>query len=168
MSARNFSDSHKVVSLFDAQSIAYNGTITGDEVDARGFRWAYFVFHTTQGSTAIDAQSTFTVTSAAASGGSFTTVTDDTSNMTDGASADVTAVATTTTGTTDDASETQFAEIDLEQHEGFLKVNVAGGGSSAGAAVFSGFVVLSEARNTGTDVSNTLEFEIHTKNKSAW
>ena len=160
----NLSGSVKTVIGVDVNLKTAATIETTTNVDCRGFRWAYVILQVNDnaGTTA----STLTISSSATSGGTYTLIEDDNFNMTDGASANVTAV--TTVGITTDG--TFISEIDLDQFDNFLKFDWSQSPAGAGTADVGCMVVLSGARNGKNDVpaASTLEYQILTADKAAW
>lgn len=168
MATKNLSDRVKVVRALTPQSVAYNDSaVTESDLDCTGFEWAFVILDVSQGGTAIDAASSFTLTAAATAAGAPAAIEDDTYNITGGASANNTAVINTTAS----VSGLYYGEIDLRAHHKFIDTSFdpdPGSAGSEGAATVAAYIILSEAKDIGQSVANSLGFQILHKDKAAY
>lgn len=159
----NLSSGVKVVEALPPATYTTGQTVSTSDVDCTGFRWMYLIVSV--GTNTTTADGTLTVSSAPTSGGSYTLITDDTSNLTGGASSNVTATMTLP-GVTDDTL--YYAEIDLDQFDNWLQFDLTNG--TGGSSAMSAVVILSGAANglQSVPLSSALEFQITTKAKAAY
>jgi len=157
----NLSGGVKVVEAIAPDNYAAAATPSNSDVDCRGFRWAYLILHVANSATSDG--TTFTVSSSP-DGGSYTLITDDTSNLTGGASPNVTATMTIAAAT----DGVFVAEIDLDQFDNWLQFDMTVG--ATGGMDASALVILSGADNglQSVPLSSTLEFQITTATKAAY
>jgi len=160
MSNQTFSQHGKFVELLEAQDVIADATATQSDNDCTGgFRWAFVALVVTTNNATGD--STFTVKSSPASGGSYSLITDD------GANLNASGVASTATITVP-AGETGifFGEIDLRHTDEFFEAAFVNGGGS-NVIIGGAYAVLSGASRRSL-VGNTLQFEIHSSAKSTY
>lgn len=145
MAASDFTSSGRVVSMFDPDSVSAAGSLTGNEIDTKGWRFLHVAVST--GTVAASGDGSITVQSATTSGGSFS---------------DITGAAFTVAATDDNTVLHGF--IDLEQMDRYIKLaGTSGTGGTTEIAVTGvlyGCDNTAEYINSGSGEADELAFSV--------